>query len=165
MLKASPLRTQIIKFLSVGVVAALADLSFYYLFLHVLPEHILSTFSNEAIAKGLSFVIGTTVTYYLNKLWTWKKKGKSTRRFLKFLVLYGCSLFMNVSVNSILLYALYHFAPLVVLPNKYLIAFIGAAGASAVVNFVGQKFWVFKADKAAVPVEIEKDLGHLTNRI
>lgn len=30
------------------------------------------------------------------------------------------------------------------LPFKYLIAFVGATGMSAVVIFVGQKFWVFR---------------------
>jgi putative flippase GtrA len=143
----SPLKKQIIKFTFVGAVAALADLSFYYLFLQILPEHIIATFSNESIAKALSFVIGTTVTYYLNKFWTWRRKGRSTKGFLKFLALYACSLTMNVAVNALLLYLLHNFAALGDLPNKYLIAFIGAAGASAVVNFIGQKFWVFKTEE------------------
>ena len=144
----SPLKKQIIKFTFVGAVAALADLSFYYLFLQILPEHILETFSNESIAKAMSFVIGTTVTYYLNKFWTWKKKGRSTRGFIKFLVLYACSLTMNVAVNALALYLLFNVPAFQVLPKKYLLAFICAAGASAVVNFLGQKFWVFKAEKA-----------------
>jgi len=27
---------------------------------------------------------------------------------------------------------------------KYLVAFIGATGVSSIINFIGQKFWVFK---------------------
>src|SRR5688572_11201374 len=100
MAKSSPLKGQIIKFTFVGAIAALADLSFYYFFLQVLPEFTWSSLSNEFLAKGLSFVIGTTVTYYLNKFWTWKKKGRSTRRILKFLGLYGVTLLINVGVNS-----------------------------------------------------------------
>ena len=144
----SPLKKQIIKFTVVGAIAALADLSFYYLLLQTLPEQVMTAFSNESIAKGLSFIIGTTVTYYLNKFWTWKKKGRSTRGLFKFLALYACSLIMNVAVNALLLYLLHNMAMLQNLPNKYLIAFIGAAGASAVVNFLGQKFWVFKTEKS-----------------
>ena len=144
----SPLKKQIIKFTVVGAIAALADLSFYYLLLQTLPEQVMAAFSNESIAKGLSFIIGTTVTYYLNKFWTWKKKGRSTRGLFKFLALYACSLTMNVAVNALLLYLLHNMAMLQSLPNKYLIAFIGAAGASAVVNFLGQKYWVFKTEKS-----------------
>jgi len=36
---------------------------------------------------------------------------------------------------------------LIDLPNKYLIAFLGATCVSALINFAGQKFWVFKAEK------------------
>ena len=114
----SPLKKQIIKFTFVGAVAALADLSCYYLFLQILPEQVMAAFSNESIAKAMSFVIGTTVTYYLNKFWTWKKKGRSARGLFKFLALYVCSLVMNVAVNSLLLYLLHHVAVLQNFPNK-----------------------------------------------
>lgn len=144
MTRPSPLKTQLLKFIFVGAIAAIADLSFYYLFLQILPEYFWSLFSNESIAKALSFVIGTTVTYYLNKFWTWKRKDRSTKRFAKFLVLYAITLLMNVSVNSLLLYLFHQYSTFYNLPNKYLFAFIGAAGASACVNFIGQKFWVFK---------------------
>lgn len=150
MIKLSTFRLQVVKFGLVGVIAGVADLSFYYFFLQVLPEHFLNTFSNEAIAKAISFVIGTTIAYYLNKLWTWKKNDNSTLRFLKFLVLYGLSLLINVTVNSILLYLLHTYKGIVDLPFKYLIAFIGAAGASAVITFIGQKFWVFKSTETGV---------------
>lgn len=143
----SSLKAQIIKFTFVGAVAALADLSFYYLFLQILPEFIWSSLNNETLAKGLSFIIGTTVTYYLNKFWTWKKKGRSTERVLKFLGLYAVTLLINVGVNSMLLYLFHYYQDFYNVPNKYLIAFVGAAGASACVNFIGQKFWVFKHSK------------------
>ncbi len=67
---------------------------------------------------------------------------------VKFGALYGFSLVMNVAVNSSLLFLLHHFAHVVDLPGKYLIAFVGATGFSAVMNFLGQKFWVFKLDGA-----------------
>jgi putative flippase GtrA len=56
---------------------------------------------------------------------------------------------MNVVVNSSLLFILHHFAHIIDLPNKYFIAFIGATGFSAIMNFIGQKFWVFKAGGSA----------------
>jgi putative flippase GtrA len=84
------------------------------------------------------------VTYTLNKLWTWKQRDRSNARLLKFAVLYGVSLFLNVFTNSTLLYLLNEYKDILDLPFKYLIAFVGATGMSAVVNFVGQKFWVFR---------------------
>jgi putative flippase GtrA len=86
---------------------------------------------------------GLSVTYTLNKLWTWKKKDRSKKRLIKFGVLYGFSLLLNVFTNSTLLYMLHEYKDLLNLPYKYFIAFVGATGVSAVFNFIGQKFWVF----------------------
>jgi putative flippase GtrA len=138
-----PLKKQLIKFTLIGILAVLVDLAFYYLFLQLLPENFLRTLSNEAFAKSLSFLCGLSVTYTLNKLWTWKKKDRSKKRLIKFGVLYGFSLLLNVFTNSTLLYMLHEYKDLLNLPYKYFIAFVGATGVSAVFNFIGQKFWVF----------------------
>ena len=87
---------------------------------------------------------GMTVTYFLNKFWTWKKKDRSHKRMVKFVVLYGIALLINVGTNSALLYILHQYRNFVDLPFKYLIAFVGASGLSASFSFMGQKFWVFK---------------------
>lgn len=84
-----------------------------------------------------------SVTYSLNKIWTWKKNDRSKKRIFKFSILYGISLVLNVIVNSVLLYLLHEYKSVIDLPYKYLFAFIGATGFSAVFNFTGQKFWVF----------------------
>ena len=126
------------------MLAVLVDLTAYYIFLNVLPAKVLSFISNEALSKTASFLCGMTVTYTLNKLWTWKQRDRSNARLVKFAVLYGVSLFLNVFTNSTLLYLLNEYKNILDLPFKYLIAFVGATGMSAVVNFVGQKFWVFR---------------------
>ncbi len=146
----SPLKKQLIKFTLVGILAAFVDLSVYSLMLFVYPEKLFGLIPNVVMAKTTSFLAGLTVTYYFNKRWTWRKKDKSSIRLLKFSLLYGFSLIMNVSTNSILLYILYHNPILANLPFKYLIAFCGASGMSALVNFTGQRFWVFKAHLEAV---------------
>jgi putative flippase GtrA len=143
--KITELNKQIIKFTIIGIIAVLVDLSFYFLFLNTFPEKIFTIVSNEAGAKTLSFLCGLIVTYTLNKYWTWKEKGRSGKRFMKFIALYGGSLLINVSVNSSLLFILHRFLWLQNLPYKYMIAFTGATGISALMNFVGQKFWVFKS--------------------
>ena len=142
------LKKQLVKFTMIGVLAVLVDLTCYYLLLNLFPEKMLGSVPNESVAKTISFLCGMSVTYSLNKLWTWKKRDRSRTRMVKFGALYGFSLVMNVAVNSSLLFLLHHFAHVVDLPSKYLIAFVGATGFSAVMNFLGQKFWVFKLDGA-----------------
>lgn len=132
----------------IGVLAVLVDLSCYYLLLNLIPEQIFGFAPNESVAKSISFLCGMSVTYTLNKIWTWKKRDSSKSRMVKFVSLYGLSLVMNVLVNSSLLFVLHYFADILDLPNKYFIAFIGATGFSAVMNFLGQKFWVFKGDES-----------------
>ncbi len=144
----SVLKKQLIKFITIGLLAALVDLACYYIFLNLLPEKAFSFMGNEVFAKTISFLCGLTITYFFNKKWTWKQSGSSKRRFAKFVSLYGFSLVFNVAMNSILLYILKSNAIFSELPYKYLIAFIGATGISASINFLGQKFWVFLVPKA-----------------
>ena len=139
-----PLKKELIKFTLIGILAVLVDLGVYWTLLNILPEHVLAIISNEAFAKTISFLCGMVVTYSLNKLWTWKQRDRSNKRLVKFAVLYGVSLFLNVFTNSTVLYILEHNKDIYDVPYKYFIAFIGATGMSAIVNFAGQKFWVFR---------------------
>ena len=139
------LQKQLIKFTLIGVLAVLVDLTCYYIFLNVLPENLRFGFDIEDLSKAMSFLCGMSVTYTLNKLWTWKSKTKSKKRVLNFTILYGSSLLINVITNSTTLDLLHEVEILKNLDYKYLIAFIVATGISASVNFIGQKFWVFRS--------------------
>jgi putative flippase GtrA len=140
----SPLKKQLVKFTLIGLLAVSVDLLCYFILLNLLPEKMFQTIGNEALAKSISFICGMTVTYFLNKFWTWKKKDRSQKRLVKFGLLYGIALLINVGTNSGLLYVLHQYRNLLDLPYKYFIAFVGASGLSAAVSFMGQKFWVFK---------------------
>lgn len=140
----SPLKKQLVKFTLIGLLAVSVDLLCYFILLNTLPEKLFQAVGNEAISKSISFMCGMTVTYFLNKFWTWKKKDRSQKRLVKFVVLYGIALLINVGTNSALLYILHQYRNFVDLPFKYLIAFVGASGLSASFSFMGQKFWVFK---------------------
>ncbi len=139
----SDLKKQLIKFTLIGFSAVLVDLSCYYLFLQILPEKPLGI-ANEALAKAISFVCGMAVTYSFNKYWTWKETNRSRLRLIKFSALYGTSLVFNVGVNSLLIFLLYRYSFFAGIPYKYFIAFAGATGFSSLINFTGQKFWVFR---------------------
>ncbi len=143
----SVLKKQLIKFIVIGVLAVMVDLACYYILLNLLPEKVFSFIGNEVFAKTISFLCGLSVTYFFNKKWTWKQSGSSKRRFAKFVTLYGFSLVLNVGMNSAFLYILKSNAVFSDLPYKYFIAFIGATGISASMNFLGQKFWVFLVPK------------------
>ncbi len=138
----SEFKKQIIKFGLIGFLAVFVDLGIYYtlinLLVHVLPDEIY----RNAVSKSVSFMCGTFVTYNLNKFWTWRKRDQSNKRFVKFMLLYGVSMLVNVSVNSFLIF----FLPICKVPDEHIImlSFIGATGMSAVMNFTGQKIWVFR---------------------
>lgn len=140
---------QIVKFGFIGVLAVLTDLAAYWVFLQVLPDmNVVGAFGNEALAKTLSFLCGLMVTYHLNKRWTWRRKDRSDRRLVKFMLTYGFSLVMNVSINTGLLHLLHTKEWLASVPNKYFVAFAGATGFCSVFNFLMQKFWVFRVKGA-----------------
>ena len=140
----SPLKKQVIKFILIGILAVIVDLICYYLLLRVLPEKAFSAMSNEVFAKTISFLCGLNVTYIFNKSWTWKHSNKSSKRFVKFIILYSFSLLINVFMNSFLLRILHKNIAFSLFPFKYFVAFIGATLLSASFNFIGQKAWVFK---------------------
>ena len=98
------------------------------------------------MSKTLSFLCGLSVTYQLNKRWTWRRRDRSNRRLVKFLMLYGVSLILNVSMNSLFLAVLHRNDVFAAVPHKYLVAFVGATGICSVFNFIGQKFWIFKEE-------------------
>ncbi|MCT8332233.1 GtrA family protein [Leptospira sp. 85282-16] len=120
------MKREIIWFLVAGICAVGTDLSTYY----VLREFIPVTFS-----KGISFVSGSIIAFIINKYMTFGKKEFSPIEILKFASLYLSTLIANVLVNNL---------SLKVLPGFVFFAFLCATGTSTILNYLGQKFWVFR---------------------
>jgi putative flippase GtrA len=114
------------------------------------------------LAKSVSVISATFLNYYLNKTWTWGQDNRDRTRFVKYLALYAISGLMNVGSNEIFLRILpdnefqmliWHKESIVQTPfltlklDKFL-AVIGATVVGMIVNFLGQKLWVFKANAA-----------------
>ena len=112
-------------FLIAGLSAVGTDFITYYVMLN---------FLHHDIAKILSFILGTIVAFVINKYWTFERYKKSYKQIFQFIILYSATLFVNVMINRSVL----DFTELVFL------AFLIATGASTILNFVGQKWWVFK---------------------
>lgn len=145
---------QLTKFFIIGVSAVLVDFIVYYM---------LSDFIrvNTDISKAFGFIIGTIYTYFLNKRWTWKYTEKSNKGMIAtFGVVYLVSFVFNLLINK---YGL-EFLPdylislsiqdhrgnvsnLISLKGDKFLAFFFATVVSAVVNFIGQKYFVFNKVK------------------
>lgn len=121
----SKIKKELKRFLVAGVSAVGTDLVTYYILLN---------FLSHDIAKAISFLLGTVVAFVINKYWTFEKHEKSYKEIVQFGILYSSTLGANVITNKIVL----DYTEVVFL------AFLIATGVSAVLNFIGQKWWVFK---------------------
>lgn len=120
------IRKELKRFLVAGFSAVGTDLSVYYLLLN---------FLDQSLAKAVSFISGTFVAYILNKYWTFEQKNKSYSEMIRFALLYTITLGVNVAVNRL---------SLLTFPDLIFPAFLAATGTSTILNFIGQKWWVFR---------------------
>ena len=123
------LKTEIKRFLVVGCATVLIDFACYNL--------IILLSNSYASAKAFGFIMGSIFAYFINKLWTFKHRNVATYSITKFAILYATTLCVNVSLNS---------AILLIFGATYLsiqFGFLVATGASAVINFIGMRKFVF----------------------
>jgi len=119
---------EILKFVVGGVSAVIVDALVYI----VLKQYI-----DIASAKTISFILGAIVGFIINKFWTFKSMSFVFNEVLKYTLLYAVSAFANTVTNSLVLYIF----------QNTTFAFLCATGVSTVINFLGQKFIVFKKGK------------------
>ena len=118
-------RKEIIRFIIVGSGAVLTDFVVYNFSLKLFPM---------SYSKVISFVCGSLVTFIGNKLWTFDQKVNRKNEIVKFSVLYSFSLMLNTTTNKVI----FDYS------GDKVLAFIFATGLSALMNFISQKYWVFK---------------------
>lgn len=167
------LSKEITKFLISGVIAVGTDFTVYYglgaVFNAEASLGLGSLYWND-VFKSVGFIAGTTVTYNLNKYWTWRKTDRDRRRLLNFVVLYLISFVVNVWVNNASILwlpdnemaliskkASGDFIQWMAFKTDKFFAFLFSSIASAAVSFTGQKIWVFKSpvygDQGKTPQE------------
>lgn len=120
------MKRQLSRFLVVGSTTVLIDFLVYALLIIFIPT---------TVSKTASFLTGTLFAYFANKLWTFEKKERDHAEMVSFFILYGTTLAVNVSVNQLVLH---------ILPGYIFLGFLTATGTSTVLNFIGQKWWVFR---------------------
>jgi putative flippase GtrA len=120
------MKRELFFFLISGFSAVFTDLISYFLLVDSLGHN---------IAKAISFILGSIVAFVLNKYLTFQKKESSLTEVIKFSILYAITLTANVIVNH---------AVILIIPEFKIFAFLCATGTSTILNYIGQKFWVFK---------------------
>ena len=116
----------IIRFLIVGGCSTLLDFTIYML----LSERVPISF-----AKAASMMSSTVLSYVLSKTWTFKYKERSD---VKHLLRYFFALIINFCTNLGINYGIYRKT------NKRILAFIVATCCAMTINYLLQRFFVFK---------------------
>ena len=139
----SPMVSQIIRFIIVGVVNT--SLDFGVLNLLVIVTGI-ETGIGVGVLNSVAFVVAVTNSYFMNKYWTFGIQGEAakTTEISKFLMV---SL-IGLGINSGIVYGVTNFItpPFAQIgPVSWInISKLVATGVSLVWNFIGYKFFVFK---------------------
>ncbi len=122
-------KKEIIKFVIIGILTVTIDFTVYWI-----TENILS---NLTFTKALGFISGTFFSFLANRKITFKKQGSPWIDLSKFILIYTCTLIVNIIINNNLLKYLPGFK------YKILFAFVIATSSSALLNFTGMKYFVF----------------------
>ena len=121
---------QVLRFGVVGVLSAIVDLGVYTLALHLgLWVH---------AAKAISFILGTTTAYLLNRRFTFTAAPGGRGRFAAFVALYATTFAINIGTNALAL------ALLPAVPARYTVAWVIAQGTATAINFVMLRTVVFR---------------------
>ena len=118
---------EIVRYVLVGGVAVLIDAVVYYV---MIVYHIAA----PSTAKRISFIAGSTWAFLANKYFTFRQPEVKFSEPLLFTILYICTFFINSFVHDILLIRL----------QSEGLAFLFATGASTCLNYIGQKWIVFR---------------------
>jgi putative flippase GtrA len=94
------------------------------------------------ISKAVGLCTGITISYFINKIWTFEAKSTSIKELIYFIILYTISNITNIIVNRIILYNIGIDKEIYIL-----FAFSISAVIAAAINYFGMKYIVFKKVK------------------
>jgi putative flippase GtrA len=115
-----------------------------YVLLHIFHHYWAATFLGNAA--------GAVVSYVLNRIFTFKSGVHLSTSILRFIlvigVCYGLSYYIGLQFSSWLLHQL----PAAVRPFKKDVGILIGTGLYTLLNYTGQKYFVFNAKKEAVVI-------------
>jgi putative flippase GtrA len=121
---------QLTRFVAIGALSALVDFGAYH--------GLLTLGMWVHAAKAVSFILGTTTAYLLNRRFTFAAAGRGGSRFAGFVLLYGTTFALNIGMNALML------AVLPPMPLRVSLAWVIAQGTATVINFVMLRTVVFR---------------------
>lgn len=132
-----PLKLELAIFIVAGGLTVLIDFIIYrgLIYCNLLGDDAIN------LAKSIGFIGGTIFAYFANRFWTFKNKTVSKGSIGRFALIYSLSLIANIAINHLSILIL----GIGILNHQTLImvSFILATGVSAILNFLGMKFFVF----------------------
>ena len=121
---------QLSRFVAIGVLSAAVDFGTY--------QGLLALGTWVHLAKAISFILGTTTAYLLNRRFTFGASEGGRARFAGFVLLYGTTFAINIGMNALML------AVLPDVPLRVSLAWVIAQGTATAINFVMLRTVVFR---------------------
>tara|TARA_A100001015_G_scaffold184396_1_gene205166 strand:+ start:1282 stop:1671 length:390 start_codon:yes stop_codon:yes gene_type:complete len=117
---------QFLSYSTIGVISLIIDALVYIILSDIF-------FISKSLSKIISFIVASVNSFIGNKLFTFRAKSFNYKEPVKFILIYSVSLIVNSSTHDFFLNVFEGFLP-----------FIIASIFSVIINFGGQKLWVFK---------------------
>ena len=125
-MKIKLLYKQLLSYSSIGVISLVIDATLYIILTEIF-------IISKSLSKIISFIIASVNSFLGNKIFTFRVKSLSFREPIKFILLYSVSLIANSLTHDFFLNFFDGFMPFVI-----------STIVSVIINFIGQKLWVFK---------------------
>lgn len=139
--KSPGLLGQLVRFAVIGGFCALLDLGTYTLLRAIGLDYA----PWDTVARAISFIVGTTTAFFLNRKFTFSAGRKSGKGQIGgFVLLYGVTFFVAVGVNALMLHLLGEFQ------FKPTVAWVISQGTATAINFVMLKWVVFREEGVTV---------------
>ena len=120
------LLNQLVLFFAIGGFSTLVDFAIYML---------LSTQLTIDLSKAISMTFASALSYFFSKNWIFKVQTKKNLIYiLKFYIVFFINLLANIFINSILLQ----------ISDMKIFSFVIATLCAMTINFIFQRYWIFK---------------------
>lgn len=107
-------------------------------------------------AVAAAYICGTIFGFFANRRWAFQDRRLITwRKATYYVVLYSCTLVVNIYANSIMLKLIHG------IYGYILISFLVAISISTILNFIGLKYLVFNKD-SSLCADMRKLMSFLT---